>query len=225
MIPPALFFLNIALAVWDFLMFHTNCGIICFFLLWKMSWVFVFVFKERESKEGLEEKPTPLWAGKPTWRLIPWSWDHDMSWRQTSDQLSCLGTPHLCFDRICTEPISCFEKYGYFNDTISSKRDFLILKAVLADSVWRDQQVSVWWSHAGWSVLCWAESEQPLAEQSCLSSLQGWIVRTQTSLLLLLLWGIRRCADEDSMLGSQRISRTTGDLSLSLLQLYDFSAL
>ena len=36
--------------------------------------------RERESP-----KPTPHWVQSPRWVLIPWSWDHDLSWNQELD--------------------------------------------------------------------------------------------------------------------------------------------
>ena len=53
--------------------------------------------RTREHKEGEvqreREKQTPRWAGSPMWDLIPRPWVHDLSWRQTLNQLSHPGAP------------------------------------------------------------------------------------------------------------------------------------
>jgi len=47
--------------------------------------------------EGQRERQTPRWAGGPVWDSVPGPWGHDLSWRQTLDQLSHPGAPIVSF--------------------------------------------------------------------------------------------------------------------------------
>ena len=50
---------------------------------------------EREREQRERENQTPHWVGSLTWDSIPGPWDHDLSQRQTFNQLNHLGTPGI----------------------------------------------------------------------------------------------------------------------------------
>ena len=49
---------------------------------WVSDWERRCRQRERE-RENLQQASHPVWS--PTWGLIPWSWDHDLSWNQEPD--------------------------------------------------------------------------------------------------------------------------------------------
>ena len=70
-------------------------GLIMQFIFFKVLFIFL---TERErthrqsSKQREREKQAPRWAESPIWGSILGSWDHDLSQRQTLNQLSHPGT-------------------------------------------------------------------------------------------------------------------------------------
>ena len=70
-----------------------------FFFFFK---IFYLSERERESTnmgkgQREREKQTPPRSRKPMYGSIPGPWDHDLSWRQTLNQLSHPGTPPNAF--------------------------------------------------------------------------------------------------------------------------------
>ena len=98
-----------ALPWWYWAFFHVSVGHMHVFFFFKILFIYL---RERErtwagggaEEEGERENPKqiPLWVPSLTQGSIPGPWDHDLSLRQTFNQLSHPGTPvHLLWRNVC----------------------------------------------------------------------------------------------------------------------------